>query len=205
MILRGPIRSFLPPVRICNEPLGTLRKYGYATLLLCRGYSWYTRKLSSNCLNEEGLDKRITHARLDSVDIRAPLPQTRHLQRHIHIFLPFGFDNDNPPLREFYQKIRVIVGYVAACVDVIQLEMDRQIVFCERDHIVAAIQKGGEFQFQAAVADDAVENAFPGDDIPLLLGHEGPGMAQFDGIAYLGVAFFPDGKGVDRLFEGKTF
>ena len=57
-------------------------------------------------------------------------------------------------------------------------------------------------QFQLAVANDAVEDAFLRDKVALILGHKRPGLAQLDRVADFGVAFVPDGQRVDRLLEG---
>ena len=39
-------------------------------------------------------DEVVVNRLLHSVDVFAPLPQPFHLQRHVQVFLPLGFDND---------------------------------------------------------------------------------------------------------------
>jgi hypothetical protein len=81
---------------------------------------------------------------LHPVDVLAPLPQPLRLQRHIQIFLPFGFDNDKPRDRQLDLKIRVDVGNITAHIDLVHLEMHRQIIFSTGNHIVVVFQEAGE-------------------------------------------------------------
>jgi len=70
---------------------------------------------------------------LRSADVFAPLPKPSHLQRHIQIFPPLGFDNDNSLVGQLDHEIRVVVGDVAGGVYIVRLEMHGQVVFRVRE------------------------------------------------------------------------
>jgi len=70
----------------------------------------------------------IRHIRLHPVDVLAPLPQPGHFQGYVEVLLALGFDDDRMFVREFDDKVRIVVGNVAIGVHVIELEMHGQIV-----------------------------------------------------------------------------
>ena len=52
----------------------------------------------------------------------------RELLRHFQVFLSLGFDNEDAVIGQLDKKVRVVIGDVAVRVNVIQLEMHRQII-----------------------------------------------------------------------------
>src|SRR5665647_1269705 len=128
----------------------------------------------------------IHHVRLHPVDVLAPLSQSPHLERHVQIFPPLGFDDENPRGGQLDQEVGVVVGDVAVRFHVVQLEMHCQVVLGVGDHIVTVLQEASECQLKTAVPDDAVEDALLRDYVALFLGHEWARLPKLDGVAHFG-------------------
>lgn len=148
------------------------------------------------------VDEIIGDVGLDAVDVCAPLAQALHFERYIEVFLPFGFNDEDAFVGEFDKKVGIIVGNIAVGVDIVELEMDGEIIFGVGDDVAAIFEKAGKDKFKMAVADDAVEDAFLGDEIALVFCDEGTGLTQLDGVSNFGVAFILHSEIVDGFFKG---
>ena len=105
----------------------------------------------------------ILHLVLRLVHIFAPLAQALHFEWGVQVGIALGFNYHDSVFGQLYNEVRVVMGYIAVPVNIIKLEIDRKVVFCVGQHILAVFKICGKFQFKVAVAYYAVEYALLGD------------------------------------------
>ena len=93
------------------------------------------------------VDEVIRNFVVNFVDIFAPLGESAHFWCHICVFSAFCFGNDYTPICKFNYKIRVVVGNITIGVDIIKLEIYREVVLGVGKDIGAVFQESGEVAF----------------------------------------------------------
>ena len=117
--------------------------------------------------------------------VSAPLPQPRHLLRHVDFLAPLGLDDPDGAVRGADDEVWRVVGKIAVSLHVIELETHSTVVLRKGRHVRCALQEGCERQFEAAgvrLADGLVEYRFRRREIRTMVGAKGTRVPQTDPI-----------------------